>query len=639
MASPTQWNDYSSGDSGGMATPTNTTTPVTYRYDGRTGGMAREAPRSDPAAYHNNTNHHNDNSNRKDRGRGRRRSSYTSHTPSPLTPAGLRGVYNRTGSAFFPDDTPRHSTPASSTRSVDSGRSSHRRFKDSDASDTDSGSPSSSPGLSYRPGSKHSTKTRKNRRSRSPIANDSGEEGGAKRFVPFVPLQRAWVPDAPPIEKVPDALNEHTFSLMTYNCLAPSLAKANGYLYMTQAGQHGRKDIEFDVRGPRLISEIAAANCDIVCLQEVDEIHYLSFWEPRMTELGYKGTYLRCTGTKTDGSSIMIRQSMFNVVDFRHIQFHPNKNNVAIMVLLEIPKWHRYILVATTHLLWAPPQGTIKMLQLMELMRHAKELIDEYEQRIQANIPFVLCGDFNIRPKSFLHTFIRDGVINMRDAIPKIMSGQLLSESLGRWTPSEGPFPTFPLSAPSQPSDTQPDWQRPSDCPPPSAFLGSSWTVPLDLVPYDEETTTTTEDPIDCDIPLPPPTHVVPSSWPQPPQVPIDHVVRHPFNLVSVYAPYKDPETHEPYFTTWHDSVREIVDYIWFGGLRPEAREQAHAEAVVGDAGDGCRRRRRRRLDVACERYLRPPRLGETSKMPNPACPSDHVRLVAEFRVVAVGEE
>lgn len=103
-------------------------------------------------------------------------------------------------------------------------------------------------------------------------------------------------------------------------------------------------------------------------------------------------------------------------------------------------------------------------------------------------------------------------------------------------------------------------------------------------------------------------------------------IVRHPFELLSVYAPYRDPLTNHPYFTTWHDNDKEIVDYIFFGHLKRQARTLPESIKIP-------------HTKIDCLRYLKPPQEKDTCKMPNSNVPSDHIMLMAEFRLHREGED
>ncbi|KAI8816524.1 Endonuclease/exonuclease/phosphatase [Fimicolochytrium jonesii] len=416
--------------------------------------------------------------------------------------------------------------------------------------------------------------------------------------------------------------------MMTYNCLAPSLCDANMYLYKSQQRAHGREVIDFYTRGPRLIKEIAAQDCDIICLQEVDERHFTSFYEPQLKTYGYEGTFVPCTGTKTDGSAILVKTSQFTMVEFRHVQYHPHKHNVGIVCILQSVKTGRPICITTTHILWSPKGGETKLAQLMLLMQNMKHLIEQHEVVYGMNLPVLLCGDFNINPGSFIYNFLRAGRADMKSAIPKTMSGQLADKRRGTglakatWSVIKGMFPLSVFAAfPQIGGDT--------------TVQADGWLDWCSIPTYSGTAANGAWIHQPSDSGYPPDTSDAPL------------IARHPFHFLSVYAPYNDPTTGEPYFTTWHEADQEVVDFIFMGELRNEARSRATTTTrfVPGEStlsADGLNPSLSvTQADAApqqmtlleCLRYLKPPRASETEKMPNANVPSDHVMLVAEFRL------
>ncbi|KAI8911182.1 Endonuclease/exonuclease/phosphatase [Powellomyces hirtus] len=448
-----------------------------------------------------------------------------------------------------------------------------------------------------------STSSRSVPRSASPRRSSSKTE--------FVPLDREWLP-GPESKRIEDSGSKHKFTVMTYNCLAPSLVGSNAYLYRSSQKAHGRSIVEFSTRGPMLIADIVARASDIVCLQEVDDRYFSSFFEPQLAAHGYTGTFLRCTGTKTDGSAILVKSEVFDIVELKHVQFKPYKHNVAVVMILRSKELGRLICVATTHILWSPKAGEIKMAQLLDLMRHARDMVEKQEAHTNCTIPFVFTGDLNINPGSFLHEFIVTGEADMANVDARYMSGQLFRKNWSGLMPLVTFQPSSSTSLYSTsyvsmdmdddtpaPSSVPPDL-APKETPPPESWFGTTWcSLPARAFGLNANSRGTT---------------------PQP----SSQIARHPFNFTSVYAPYFDALTNEPYFTTWHDQVHELVDYIFYGHLKPEARTKTPSLTVDSP---------KTHTHIECVRYLKPPAVKETARMPNPRCPSDHVYLLAEFVV------
>ncbi|TPX61173.1 hypothetical protein PhCBS80983_g01318 [Powellomyces hirtus] len=400
----------------------------------------------------------------------------------------------------------------------------------------------------------------------------------------FVPLDREWLP-GPESKRIEDSGSKHKFTVMTYNCLAPSLVGSNAYLYRSSQKAHGRSIVEFSTRGPMLIADIVARASDIVCLQEVDDRYFSSFFEPQLAAHGYTGTFLRCTGTKTDGSAILVKSEVFDIVELKHVQFKPYKHNVAVVMIL----------------------------RSKELGRLICDMVEKQEAYTNCTIPFVFTGDLNINPGSFLHEFIVTGEADMANVDARYMSGQLFRRNWSGLMPLVTFQPSSSTSLHSTsyvsmdmdddtpaPSSVPPDL-APKETPPPESWFGTTWcSLPVRAFGLNANSKGTT-----------------PQSSSQ--------IARHPFTFTSVYAPYFDALTNEPYFTTWHDQVHELVDYIFYGHLKPEARTKTPSLTVDSIP--------QTHTHIECVRYLKPPAVKETARMPNPRCPSDHVYLLAEFVV------
>ncbi|KAI9095859.1 Endonuclease/exonuclease/phosphatase [Phlyctochytrium arcticum] len=363
---------------------------------------------------------------------------------------------------------------------------------------------------------------------------------------------------------------------MSYNCLAPSLAAKNMYLYNTQQRKHGRDVLSWSFRGPNLVKDIAARKSEIVCLQEIDDVCF-QYFEQQMTQLGYKGTYVRCTGAKIDGVALFAKSSIFEVDACEHINYHPNKDNAAIVMILSIPHLKRKICVATTHLVWSPKRGEVKLAQIQMLTERMRLLVQTHEAKINATIPVVLCGDFNLTPASMLYHFLTTGVMDIRDGSNKTMSGQF-SRALAYVGKDSA---SFPFRAACHEGIM--------------ANAGQENIIPVSIQPK-----------------VTPPQHSA--------------IISHPFDFASVYAPYKHPTDGSRMFTSWHDSDQDLVDFIFFGGLNTTSSATT----------DPQQRQRYQQTVLECLRCLATPLAQQCGKMPSPSAPSDHIPLVAQFRLSIV---
>ncbi|KAF9973834.1 RNA exonuclease ngl2 [Actinomortierella ambigua] len=178
--------------------------------------------------------------------------------------------------------------------------------------------------------------------------------------------------------------------MMTFNLLADSLATSNSYLYTHCKWRH----IDFRFRGQVLLREILARRLSLYCFQELDLKDYEGLFKPTMDRAGYASFYIKRTGPqKLDGCALFYRRDQVHAVALKGVEFRHNtfaeRENVGIVALLDIkdgPR-RRRVCVATTHVLFNPRRGLIKLAQLRYLLDVAKATVaaeDEDVPTIQA---------------------------------------------------------------------------------------------------------------------------------------------------------------------------------------------------------------------------------------------------------------
>lgn len=109
----------------------------------------------------------------------------------------------------------------------------------------------------------------------------------------------------------------------------------------------------------------------------------------------------------------------------RHIPLL-DRDNVGIIVLLKsVDEPQRNLCVATTHLLFNPRRGDIKLAQLGVFLAEIDQ-VSHYrlEDGTFARCPVVLCGDMNSVPQSPLSEFIQKGTLDFKDIPCGDISGQ-----------------------------------------------------------------------------------------------------------------------------------------------------------------------------------------------------------------------
>jgi len=231
------------------------------------------------------------------------------------------------------------------------------------------------------------------------------------------------------------------FTFISYNILSQTCLDDNKDLYDASPPEV----LEWDHRKHNLLKEIMHFKADIISLQEVNQDVYDEFFKPNLEMQGYKGVYKRRTGEeKHDGCAIFYHAEKFELkktlpVDFNRGVEILDRDNVALLIMLQPKKdWtggqDMRLCVATTHLLFNPKRGDIKLAQLAVLLAE----LDRFTRKgVEAGTgmplyhPSILCGDFNAVPYSEIYRLVHRGRLKYENLVSKDISGQQDDESLG----------------------------------------------------------------------------------------------------------------------------------------------------------------------------------------------------------------
>ncbi|KAG0254900.1 Protein angel 2 [Mortierella polycephala] len=209
---------------------------------------------------------------------------------------------------------------------------------------------------------------------------------------------------------------------MTYNLLAKSLAQSNSYLY-TYCGEHV---MQWKNRSRVLLAELESHLLDVYCLQELDSDDYHDLFQPTFLKWGYTGFFKKRNGEKMDGCAMFYRNKSVKAVSIHGVDYNlnhfMNRDNVGIVAILDIKQGNetKRVCVATTHILFNPKRGMIKIAQLCILLQEAKNLIE----REECEVPIVLCGDLNSLPHSTIIQYLLSDHVNVSLMPDAYLSGQ-----------------------------------------------------------------------------------------------------------------------------------------------------------------------------------------------------------------------
>ncbi|XP_076155521.1 protein angel homolog 1 isoform X2 [Alosa pseudoharengus] len=452
------------------------------------------------------------------------------------------------------------------------------------------------------------------------------EEIMEKKATPVAIMWRVWedLPGPQAEAAVPQMIDEDPdtlfkFSVMSYNILAQDLLVANPDLYLHCSD----KVLVWSARLKGIIQEIQAWRPDILCLQEAQEDHFKKQLQPVLSDMGYSCVYKRRTGSKTDGCAVCYQNKRFSQLSVSLLELRKercellDRDNVAIVLLLQpiTSQCHDErgtpICVATTHLLFNPRRGDIKLAQLVLVLAE----VDKVVKRCKAmgrDCEVVLCGDFNSLPNMPLYQFISTGQLHYHGLPAWMISGQ---EDLSHQThPRRVLAPLLPSSLGI--NDNCQYVTTSMAKPPPPGELKYNHDYMLNLR-YSQAACVR---PKDLEH-IPGVTDNAPDQHEkQPCALMFRNTICHCLNLNSAYS-HIITGTDRPEVTTVHSSAGATVDYIFYTARSEHSRSQTDKGAHGGLELIG-------RLSLLSEADL-----WSLRGLPNEIFTSDHLSLLVKFQL------
>jgi len=307
---------------------------------------------------------------------------------------------------------------------------------------------------------------------------------------------------------------------------------------------------------------------DLICLQEVDHFEELS---KELKQEGYRGLFKKRTGERTDGCAVFYKQTTIHMEAHHYLEFNRSaphcapllssrteeltpvlsklyeqtpvrvqaeydeskkeyrcfekklgastphevldRDNVAILALFrETGPSNKFFCVATTHLLYNPKRGDIKLLQA-DLLVHEIMAFLQVHDLLPHETPLIICGDFNSTPYSSVYDYMAKNSVSVHPGHP------FWHYTLSGTCQDHAPAVRF-LSSPSQ-LEEQLNQQEAAEA---AANAQRSYFM-CRTSPDDMETAT----------------------------------FSHPLELTSAYC----SNGKEPPCTTAHRKAHETVDYMW----------------------------------------------------------------------------
>ncbi|CAA6653663.1 unnamed protein product [Spirodela intermedia] len=205
--------------------------------------------------------------------------------------------------------------------------------------------------------------------------------------------------------------------------------------------------LSWQYRRQNLLREIVGYHADILCLQEVQSNHFEEFFAPELDKHGYQALYKKRTSevyagnpNSIDGCATFFAETAAQSLTDAVIPTGQKKaalgrlikDNVALIVVLEAkfsnhgsdtPGKRQLLCVANTHVNVHHELKDVKLWQVHTLLKGLEKIA------VSADIPMLVCGDFNSLPGSASHALLARGKVDQ-------MHPELVVDPLGILRPA-----------------------------------------------------------------------------------------------------------------------------------------------------------------------------------------------------------
>ena len=235
-----------------------------------------------------------------------------------------------------------------------------------------------------------------------------------------------------------ESKNEENIKILSYNILAQNLLGDS--LQLTNEKIDAIPYLGVDYRFNKIVEKIEELKPDICLFQEFEQNGKMkNLFNSK--NLSYEIIFKKRPGVHQEGCAIAYDKKKFRLEYYCGLEFRSenkknkniffpkkkgnpaiyNKENVAVMVVLESYKTKFYYLIICSHLLFNSNRGDIKLGQIYQIIQSAL-LIKKYYKDIP--ITTILGADLNSTPNSAIYDYITSKNVNVEFLIQNTLSGQ-----------------------------------------------------------------------------------------------------------------------------------------------------------------------------------------------------------------------
>lgn len=275
--------------------------------------------------------------------------------------------------------------------------------------------------------------TRANDNNNNNTVNATSESSAGRRSQPHRARSAAWKTFQrrfePPVD--PSTIGRSAFTTMTYNLLANSLVDLSDPDFAAIPPDV----LTWPARSKRLQNQLRLQNPDLACIQELDSDCVDEFLRPFARDFVWR--FKSRTGDNRDGCALLWKDSVFELLDYRPIEFKNmlaadgstpltfmDRDNVAQVAALRNRATGYVVIVGNCHLIFNQNRGDIKLAQVMGMLRVIAEFKRIFSSDSAPEPAVFIGGDFNSTPTSGVYSLLANGVLDVRNVDLRLVSGQ-----------------------------------------------------------------------------------------------------------------------------------------------------------------------------------------------------------------------